>query len=215
MAVVFVIVGFIFAMNFQKESKAAFLDQNKPMNIQMPDVDKIMKKIKVDEVMVQNIQGKKELVTMETDLKQEVQWDNSIYEWDILKKYQNMVFYSKAKFSTDLAEITKDMIIYNPDSNILTVKAKKPVVSSLEILNDKTEIYSTTNGLLRFGEIKLTAAEQNELIKKVKNSMYLELHEEQMLKLANENTIKSLRELVGTFLESAGINDVNINVVLI
>ncbi|MDR2938788.1 MAG: DUF4230 domain-containing protein [Clostridiales bacterium] len=214
LAAIFVLVGNFYAFNSKETSKAEFLAGNKPMDIEMPEMAKILKKIKVQDVLFERINAKKELVVLETELREEIKWDESFTDWKIFRKDQTIVFYGKAKFSTNLGEITEEMMEYNEDTEVLTIKIKKPIISSVEILEGRTEIYSTNNGLLRFGEIEITAAEQNELMKKVKNSIILELSKDNLQNQAKESATKAVKELLGMFLKNIEVHGVDINVVI-
>ena len=81
----------------QYKSNNLFYANYNSMGLQMPDIEKTLQKIKITEVLVESTSSKKELVTMETELKEEVKWDSSFTDFDIFKKVQKLVFYGVGK----------------------------------------------------------------------------------------------------------------------
>ena len=64
--------------------------------------------------------------------------------------------------------------------------------------------------MLRFGEIKLTSSEQNELYKKVKNTMNYKMNEKDLIREAEDKTVQSVSELIKTFLSTTEFNNMNV-----
>lgn len=182
-------------------------------NIQtMPNAKGIIDKIKVLDVLVESVTGKSELVTMQSELVQQMQMDQSFTEWDIFKKTQDIVFYGTCKYSTDLSSFSTEDVTFTQDGKIIEIAVPAPVISSLEINENETYIKSTDNGLLRFGEIKLTAFDDNEIRKTVKDRMLAEAENEKNMELARVETRKAVGELFNEFLNASGFSGYEIKV---
>lgn len=178
----------------------------------MPNANGVIERIKVRDVLIESVSSKSELVTMAVDLVQELQMDQSFTEWGIFKKTQDVVYHGTCKYSTDLSSLTSDDISFSSNSKSIELTVPKPVVNSLEIHETDTYIKNTENGLLRFGEIKLTAFDENEIRRTVKDRMLLEAQSLEQMKLAEQKTIDAVVELFGAYLDAAGFADYKINV---
>lgn len=72
----------------------------------------------------------------------------------------------------------------------------KPSVEMITLNEEKTIYETPENGLLRFGDIKLSTEEHQQLISTVKNKMKSKMMEDQYYNKAIDNSQKSMRNLI-------------------
>jgi Protein of unknown function (DUF4230) len=103
------------------------------------------------------------LITLELELSQMVTIDKSLGNLELLKKYKKVTFFADCSYYIDLSKISNEDIIIDSSKGILTLTVPKPEVYDISINEDKTTFEESENGLLRFGEIKLSTEEFNNL----------------------------------------------------
>ena len=172
-------------------------------NLVFPDVPTIIKKLKVEDAFINKVSQKQELITMEVELSQEVEWDDSWTE-NLFLKRQRITFFATGKYSTDLNTITAEDITYDHDRELIHLLIHKPEISSIEIDEMKTLIERTETGIFRFGEVSLTSVEYNQILHMAKTQMRQAMLDGELMRQAEENTLNSVEALYSEFLESSG-----------
>ena len=204
-----VLAGYCYTSIVKQNAKQeAFLVME---NLVFPDVDKIIKNLKLEDAFVNKVMQKQELITMEVELSQEVEWDDSWTE-NLFSKKQRITFFSTGKYSTDLNTMTAEDVSYNHEQEIIRLSIQKPEISSIEIDEMKTLIERTETGIFRFGEISLTSTEHNQILLAAKNQMRDAMLEEKLMKQAEENTIRSVQALYTDFLQASGFGNYKIQI---
>lgn len=212
----FIALGFIGALiiNNKFAKKEVYLQDVETSGIISKKNEKTLRKIKITNLLVENIIEKKELITMEVDLREDVLWIDSFTDFEIFKKQQRLTFFGVGTFTTDLGKLTKNNISFNEFTNEIMVYIDKPKIKSITIEEDKTVINKVERGFLRFGEIKVTSDEQNEIYNKVKAAMNEKMNEKELENQAEEKTVKVVTEIIQTFLISSGFGNVKTYVYL-
>ena len=206
-----IIIGIVYVKNkFEKVEEVVRTTMF--TGIQMPNPNDIKKRLRVQDIVIEDIQGSQNLIVMEVNLTEEVVWDESFTNLDIFKKAQKIRYHGVGNYTTDLALLTEKDISFDFDGNSIFVTVQRPVLNSLEIDETKTEIYNTDNGLLRFGEITFTIAQQNEILSVVKGNMRQKLNEPENLKQAEKEAEKSVEDLIKKFMIQAGYEDYEVKV---
>lgn len=82
-----------------------------------------------------------------------------------------------------------------PNIKTIYINVPKPEIKSITINEEKTS-YETEKGILRFGEITLSPAENQIMTQKVKERMKEKLSESDMINKALINTKKSIKEII-------------------
>ena len=165
------------------------------------DAEDSNKKFISKETFISQIQQKQRLITTEVELKEKIVLDNSWGSMDLFKKVQNINFTGKGLYTVDLSQLKPANITLNPEKKHVAIKITKPAVEMVSIIEDKTVYETPQNGLLRFGEIKLTSAEQQLMTKTVKDKMSEKMLEKQYFDQATSNTEKALTQLVHSILK--------------
>jgi len=234
-AIVFVAIGAFFTIYLTNRSneRSQSLANTTVMNLSMPEVDRLLQRIRLNAILIEDVRSKRELVTMETELRQEITFDDSLRPFDffanesstssylsfletlnniLFRRMQNITLYGVGKYSTDLSGLTEEDIIFDFDNNLLTIRLNSPTVSSLEILNERTTVYNPDRGLLMLFDTELTFSEHNVFYGQVKNNMYLELNSDYLMEQAYENTVEAVTDIFNTILVSADMHDLSVNI---
>ncbi|WP_125154797.1 DUF4230 domain-containing protein [Clostridium rectalis] len=175
------------------------------------EVNSISKRTITSEAIINKIHEKEDLITMEIELSDKVMLNDSWGEFNIFRKITYINFYSKSIYSIDLSKVQKKNISIDNKDKTIKITVPKPNIKSINIDEKKTS-YETKMGALRFGEIKLTPAENQILITKVKERMYEKLNEPSILNKALYNTEKSLKNLVQLLLNNNNCCNYSISV---
>ncbi|KHO40508.1 DUF4230 domain-containing protein [Clostridium tetani] len=189
---IFIIIIIFFAYNKILNDK----------NISLPNMDKSIEKMSrktiTRDAVVKKIQEKQDLITMEVELNNKVILDDSWGNLDIFKKVISIDFYGTGIYTVDLAKLNRENVLIQP-SKTITIRIPKPKVKSITLNEDKTT-FKTENGLFRFGEIKITPAENQILSKKAKEKMNEQLNEKHLVESALSKTKKSIEKSIHSIL---------------
>lgn len=161
----------------------------------IPEVQEVPKKLITEETLVNEIHQKQELITMEIQMTEKVILNDSWGNVEAFKKVQSINYAATGTYIVDLASLKADNINVDDKAKKVNVKVAAPVVKGVSITEEKTEYQTPENGLLRFGEIKLTPEENQLLLINVKDKMLTKMSEQNFIlqaKNASEQTIKAL-----------------------
>lgn len=190
-----------------------FLSYNKIFNnknIPLPHIDKgiekISKKTITKDAIVKSIKKKQDLITMEVDLNNTLILDTSWGNLSIFKKVISIDFYGTGIYTVNLSKLNKENILIQP-SKTITIQIPTPKVKSITLNEDKTT-FKTENGLLRFGDIKITPAENQMLTKKAKEKMNDQLNKDYLIKSALSSTEQAIKKSVQSILPSYETYDI-------
>lgn len=192
--IIFIIVIIFFTYEYNKTFN------NRAISLPNMDksIEKISKKTITKDAIIKKIQEKHDLITMEVDLNNEIILDDSWGKLDIFKKVISINFYGTGIYTINLSQISKENVLIQPAKTI-TINVPKPKVKSITLNEDKTT-FKTEKGLLRFGEVKITPAENQILKKKAKEKMIDQLNEKTLIKTASLNTEKTIKKSLESIL---------------
>lgn len=184
------------------------LNNSKSQEVLNPN--NISKKLIAEDVIVSKLQEKQELITLEADLSQSMTIDDSWGTLDIFKKVLKINYVGKGIYVIPLTDIKADSI--NITNKSISIKIPEPSVKSITIDEDKTTFETTQKGFLRFGDIKLTPSENQEMVKTVKEKMLLKMKSLEMYDKAKESSEKAFKELIKTILGDKTYNQYDVKV---
>ena len=182
-AIVIIIVIFFTYNNISNIGDKSLPNTDKSIN-------KIYKKTITRDAIVKKIHEKQDLITTEVELNNKIILDDSWGNLDVFKKLISIDFYGTGIYTVDLSKLDKENVLIEPLTTI-TFKLPKPKVKSITLNEDKT-VFKTENGLLRFGDIKLTPAENQLLNKKSKEKMHAQLNQKQLV----ESSLSSAEKMI-------------------
>lgn len=157
-------------------------------------------KVKKEDTILQKIRTVSKLVPLEVDLSETIVIDDSIGNLSFLQKYKRVKFYANCSYSVDLSNLSIKDISYSQESSTLQITLPEPTVLSIDIDENKTVLEETTNGLLRFGDVKLTTDEYNSIQKELTKTFEAKLKTDDLIQKARDNSIQSIKNLLSTIL---------------
>lgn len=178
----------------------------------VPNIQDTSKKFVTKETLVNEIHQKEELITMETQMSEKVTLDNSWGTLSLFKKIQNINYFGTGTYVVDLSALKPENIEIDNDRKEVTVKVSEPVIKGITINEEKTEYQTPENGLLRFGEIKLTAEENQMMLRNVKDKMIKKMGEQDFTSKASKASEDVLKNLVQTILQNKTNEKYNITI---
>lgn len=162
----------------------------------VPDVQEISKKFMTEETLVNEIQRKQELITLEVQMTEKVILNDSWGSLDIFKKLQSINYAGTGTYTVDLSSLKAENITIDDKLKKVTVKVAPPTIKGVSINEEKTEYQTPENGLLRFGEIKLTPEENQMILRNIKEKMLGKMSEQDFTSEAKASTEKTIRDLI-------------------
>lgn len=181
---------------------------------QAKEAEQLAENLKLQKAVVENIALKQELITSECDLSETVKWDDSWGNLSLFQKSQDITFYGKGLYTVDLNQITKDDITVENilSTKLVTINLSKPQIKSIEIIENNTVYSLTETGLLRFGDIKITPFQSQEITRQVKEQMRIKMEDEYYYNQALMDTQNSVKDLFQKILTETQTNDYMISV---
>lgn len=190
-----VILGFYIGYKIFASSK------NSKQSWIVPESKDISKKFITEETLVNEIHQRQQLITMEIDMAEKFTLDDSWGDLEIFKKIQNINYFGTGTYVIDLSNLKAENIEINNDTKEVTINMPKPSVKSVIICEEKTEYQTTENGLLRFGEIKLTPEENQFILKNIKEKMNNKMLENNFLSQAVKTSEEALKNIIESILQ--------------
>lgn len=162
----------------------------------VPNIQNISKKFITEETLVNEIHQKQELITLEIDMTEKVILDDSWGSLGIFKKVQSVNYAGTGIYTVDLSNLKAENINIDDKAKNVMVNVAPPAVKTVSIAEDKTEYQTPENGLLRFGEIKLTLEENQMLLSNVKDKMLKKMSEQDFTSQARNSSEKTINTLI-------------------
>lgn len=187
LVIICLIIGFAFAY------KIFVYDKTSPSWTISESQDNSKRFISKD-TLITDIKQKQKIITTEVSLKETITVDNSWGSLSIFKKIQTINFVGTGLYSVDLSNLNSKNI--DISGNTITVTLPNPSVEMINTDPDKTTYEKTDNGLLRFGEIKLSTEDQEQLQRTVEEKMKEKMLEKQYYDTAISNSEKSMTTLI-------------------
>lgn len=148
------------------------------------------------ESIIDKIHETQKLIPLEADLKERILLNDSWGEWEVFKKVKGITFYGKGSYSLDFSNIDKGNIKIDKSQNSISITLPKPIVEDVTIYEEKTVYETTANGLLRFGDIKLSPEQTISISKEVKKLMKDKMVEDKLYSNAETNAKSSIEKLL-------------------
>lgn len=110
--------------------------------------------------------------------------ESGLFNWSAFSKSQCLTYYATGQYTIELEGITVDDIEVDNEKQVVTIKVPGVVLDNIII--DNMEAGDTVNGILTFGEIKLTAQQSNDVEVKAKETMRTKLEADEYLEKAEK-----------------------------
>lgn len=162
------------------------------------------------DTILNELQNKQELIPLELDLTEKVTINDSWGNVDVFKKLQNVYLVAKGIYTLDLSQISSESIHLSDNKKSISIKAPRPLVKVITIDEQKTIYETTQNGILRFGEIKLTPTEYQTLLSRAKTIMNEKMSSSELY----DQAIKSSEWALKSFIKSILGEETNYTVIV-
>lgn len=90
---------------------------------------------------------------------------------EALKKNQSITYTATGHFIVDLDKLSKSNLVDDQDNKILTIKINHPHLDSIDIDPNEIKIGGKDNGVLAFGDLKLSLKDYNDIEKDLQNRL--------------------------------------------
>lgn len=156
----------------------------------------------------QVILGKKDKLSRLEVMKQEVYvpYTSNQDGWlgiKIFNKETTILAAGDGIFSVELSGLKSSDIVTDDENKTVTVTIPHAVATSIVPDYSKSKVIGTKNGILAFGEVKLTVSEKNEIDKKIQELLQEKLSDSQILENADKFAEKSAWELFQPLVSAA------------
>lgn len=119
--------------------------------------------------------------------------------WNIFSKNQSVTFYGTGQYTVDLSDIKSSDISVDDDAHTITVKIPHVELHAVVLDPNKTVFGDTDKGLLAFGDIKLTAEQNNQIIAEGEAKLWDRGLESDLMDKADSFAKYVLRDFFETF----------------
>lgn len=118
-----------------------------------------------------------------------------ILDVDFLKKTQKVSYTGKGYFVVDLDGMTRDDILVDKNNKTITIFIAHSYLEAIEIDPEKIIIDEVKEGLLAWGDIKLTVSDYNSIEKDLQNRMMAEFNTARNAQTADDNALRMVKEI--------------------
>lgn len=151
--------------------------------------------ILTEDTLVNEIRNVNKLIPLEIELSETLTIDNTYFNLDVLKKSKRITFFANCSYAIDFSKLSSNNIHLNNSTNEIIITIPKVDIFSIDIDESRT-IYGVTEvGLLRFGDLKLSSEELNNIYEELYDMFSTKMNNSQFYNQALLNTESSLEEL--------------------
>lgn len=118
-----------------------------------------------------------------------------ILDVGFLKKTQKVSYAGNGYFVVDLDCLTRNEVLVDKNNKTITILIDHAYLQSVEIDPDKILIDEVKEGLLAWGDIKLTVRDYNSIEKELRNRMEAEFNTVQNAQRADDNALRMVKEI--------------------
>lgn len=118
-----------------------------------------------------------------------------ILDVGFLTKTQKISYTGKGYFVVDLDDLTRDDILLDKNNKVVTLLINHAYLQTIEINPEKIMIDEVKEGLLAWGDIKLTVSDYNAIEKDLRNRMNAEFNTAQNAQAADDNALRMVKEI--------------------
>lgn len=118
-----------------------------------------------------------------------------ILDVGFLKKTQNVSYTGKGYFMVDLDGFTRQDVLVDKNNKMITILIDHAYLEAVEVDPEKIIIDEVKEGLLAWGDIKLTVKDYNSIEKDLKNRMEIEFNTAHNAQEADDNALRMVKEI--------------------
>lgn len=118
-----------------------------------------------------------------------------ILDVGFLKKTQKVSYTGKGYFVTDLDNLTRNDVLLDENSKTVTIRIDHAYLQTIDIDPEKIIIDEVKEGLLVWGDIKLTVSDYNAIEKDLRNQMEAKFNTAANAQEADDNALRMVKEI--------------------
>lgn len=118
-----------------------------------------------------------------------------ILDVGFLKKTQNVSYTGKGYFIVDLDALTRKDVVLDKNNKTVTILIDHAYLQAVEIDPEKIMIDEVKEGLLAWGDIKLTVSDYNAIEKDIRNRMVEQFNTAHNAQEADDTALRMVKEL--------------------
>lgn len=118
-----------------------------------------------------------------------------ILDVGFLKKTQKVSYTGEGYFVVNLDGMTRDDIVLDKNNKIITILIEHAYLQTIEIDPDKILIDEVKEGLLAWGDIKLTVRDYNSIEKELRNRMEAEFNTVKNVQVVDDTALHMVKEI--------------------
>lgn len=153
-------------------------------------------KIISEESLIKEIKNVNKIIPLEVELSKIITIDKSWGNLEVFQKFKRIKFFANCSYSIDLSNLTTNDINIDNKKNELSITFPNPEIFSININREKTVYEDSSNGLLRFGEIKLTSEEFNLIQSEVQKNFEETMKDDEIYEKVLSNSKISIENLL-------------------
>lgn len=153
-------------------------------------------KIISEESLLKEIKNVNKIIPLEVELSKIITIDKSWGNLEVFQKFKRIKFFANCSYSIDLSNLTTNDINIDSKKNELSINFPNPQIFSINIDKEKTVYEDSSNGLLRFGEIKLTSEEFNLIQSEVQKNFEETMKDDEIYEKVLSNSKISIENLL-------------------
>lgn len=167
---------------------------------------------KLKQVLANELSKNYILFSIVVDLQSTITLDQSWGSSEMFKKSQEIHFFGKGSYDTGVKNISSDYFKIDPINRQITLTLKNPVPSLVEIDEQNTTTTPANTGLLRFGDIKLTANERQKLTQKMIDQMDQIMTDENLYRQRLPEFTKEVEQTVQKTLQNSSFKEYRLSI---
>lgn len=152
--------------------------------------------ILTEDTIINKIKDVNKLIPLEIELSQTLTVDNTYFNLDIFKKSKKITFFANCSYSIDFSSLSNNNIKINNSTKDIKITVPKIDIFSIDIDENKMIYGDTEVGFFRFGDLKLSSEEINELYSSANDMFRKQMNNQNFFNQTLQNSQKSLEALL-------------------
>jgi hypothetical protein len=178
--------------------------------ISQQEMNQAMDKLKP--VIINELTKNYNLFSIVVELKSTITLDQSWGSWEIFKKSQAINFCGNGTYATGIENINSENLEIDTANKRITLTLKNPVPVLVAIDEQKTTANPSNTGLLRFGDIKLTADEKATLTQEMTAQMQQMMIDKALYAQELSDFSKNIEQILQQTLQNSSLKEYTVSV---
>lgn len=149
-----------------------------------------------EDTIINEIKNVNKLIPLEIELSETITIQNIYFNLDLFKKSKKITFFANCSYSIDFSDISNNDIQINNADNEIIISISKLDIFSIDIDESKILYENTEVGLFRFGDLKLSSEELNNIYQSLNEIFANKMDNSKFHDQALSNAENSLNELL-------------------